>query len=215
MTRVTVKGAEQLAAQLEDVRKKAAKAIRAELVKRAAGGGPPVDESEDTLHLRMANHLHQLLPGANPRMIAKATKAVPKTDRTPRVPARPAVYEPAHPWAMWWHTPNQGKRSVVTGNQFVRMGMRKGFADFGLAFSLDVERPAGTQMPTPTIAQLCVLEAKARDGRLTSEQERFRDDCQRLGVWWAEVRSVKDVDAFLRAQLAPWGRELPTVRIWE
>lgn len=216
MTRVTVKGAAALADAMEDMRKRTAKAIRAELVKRAAGGYEPAPkQSEDALHLKVAGHLHQLLPGGNPRMIQKATKAVAKTARTPRIPARAAVYEPAHPWAMWWHTPNQGHRSVITGNQFVRMGMRKGFADLGFAFALDVETPADTQMPTPTIAQLCVIELKVGDNGLTAEQQRFRDDCRRLGIWWCEARSVTEVDAFLRAQLRPWGRELPKARIWE
>lgn len=211
--RVKIEGAGALAAAMADARKKA---MRQELARRADGGpAPKVRESEDALHLRMAHHLHQLFPGGNPRLVQPARKAQAKTQWTPRVPAKPAVYEPAHPWAMWWHTPNQGLRTAVTGRQFVNMGMRKGFADIGLAFRLDVEGIAATQMPCPFVGQLAVIEAKAEDGRLSPEQARFRDDCERLGIWWTEARSVRDVDAFLRAQLAPWGHTLPNVRIHE
>jgi hypothetical protein len=216
VTRITVTGADKLAAALEKSRKDVAKALRRELSRRAEfGGGPPPDESEDSLHLRMANHLHALFPGANPRIVQKAAKAIPANTLRAKIPARPAIYEPPHPWATWWHTPNQGNRSAYEGDKFRRMGMRKGFSDFGLGFTLDLERFAGTQMPTATVVQLVAVEVKAGEGRLKPEQERFRDDCRRLGVPWAECRSVRELDTFLRDTLRPWGRELPSVRIWE
>lgn len=213
----TMAEAEQRIGATAKARKAAAAALRKELTKRAAGGlEPKARESEDGLHMRQVHHLHQLLPGANPRQVQKAAKAVRVGGRIV-ARAQPAAYEPAHPWAMWWHTPNQGQRSLVTGDQFRRMGMRKGFADFGFAFRLDACRLNGPQhaLEATTFAQLAVIEVKTPDGVFSSEQERFRADCERLGIWWAEARSVTDVDTTLRGWLDPWGLSLPRVRIME
>jgi hypothetical protein len=202
-------------------RQQAAAAIRAHVVARAAG---PQDmrEPEDALHMRMAFHLHCLLPGANPRTVIKATT------RKTHGRASPAILEPAHAWAMWWHTPNQGDRTRAGNAKFSRMGMRTGFADFAFAFSLPVW-PAGNHHGNMTpikLAQLAVIEAKTpavpaspgrpaqRGGVLSPEQERFRDDCQALGVWWGQARSVRELDALLRDWLAPWAA-LPVVPILE
>lgn len=164
----------------------------------------PASPTETNLHLRTANHLHAVLPGANPRCIVKPG------------PGRPGVWEPRHPWAFWWHTPNEGKRSLAAGGLAKGMGLRTGFADFGFGFRLPgLTRwvPAigkgegrGGRVELP-VTQMAVIELK-REGVKTSVlspyQVQFRDDCQAVGIWWAECRTVREVDETIRGWLEPY-----------
>lgn len=160
--------------------------------------------SETNLHLRTANHLHAVLPGANPRCIVKPA------------PGRKGVWEPRHEWAFWWHTPNEGKRSLTAGQIAKGMGLRTGFADFGFGFripgatrwvpALGKGEGRGRHEPLPVV-QMAVIELKRADGGsgLSAYQQQFRDDCEAVGIWWAECRSVQEVDATLRGWLEPYG----------
>lgn len=85
----------------------------------------------------------------------------------------------------WWHTPNEGKRSVFMGARLKKMGLRKGAPDFfilknGVLYGLEVK--ATKKKPTP--AQFEFRDLMVADG----------------GKWdWAD-----DVDRALEI-LRAWG----------
>lgn len=170
--------------------------------------------TETAGHLKMAQHLHAILPGACPRVVMRAQKSRPAMHGLPRIPAVKATYEPAHPWAMWWHVPNEGKRTVQGGAKLVAMGLRSGVPDFALLFRLEAKVwvPAqgkgegrGSFLPV-VFSQAAFIEAKREfGGTLTDEQKRFRADCEAVGAWWAECRTVEELDAILRGWLEPFG----------
>lgn len=164
-------------------------------------------------HLHMAAYLHSAFPGGNPRPILKAKGVATK-------------WEPAHPWLQWWHTPNGGSRSGVReGAQLKRMGTRSGVADFALLVRLPGTRwePAmgkgegrGRHVPV-VFGQSAFVEVKregvsASASKLNPAQERFRDDVQAAGAWWAECRTVDELDAALHQWLDPWGLTWPRPR---
>jgi len=180
--------------------------------------------TEDAVALQTANMLHQVLPGANPRTVVAARKAVKSLYGRPAIPATRAIYEPAHPWALWWHTPNEGKRSHATAGLLRGQGMRPGLPDLAFTFKLEglkrweqaviLGESRGRHVPV-VIAQAAFIELKRDNGsasRLSPEQERFRDDCQAAGAWWAECRSAGDVYTTLAGWLLPFGRTLPPFR---
>lgn len=93
------------------------------------------------------------------------------------------------------------------------MGMRAGVADIALLVRLS---PADTHLPM-AVAQPGFVEVKregvsASASKLTPAQERFRDDVQAVGAWWAECRTVDDLDAALHQWLDPWGLTWPRPR---
>lgn len=173
---------------------------------------------EDVGHLRMAAYLHSAFPGGNPRVILRDGKG------------NATRWEDPHPWFQWWHTPNQGQRSVQQGAKFVRMGMRAGVPDFALLVRLpvvlhpDSPRVQEGQLVrvTPpghlTLAQAGFIEAKreagptSRAGSLSPGQVQFRDSVVPLGAWWAECQTVDDLDAALHLWLDPWGLTWPRPR---
>lgn len=91
----------------------------------------------------------------------------------------------------FFHVPNQGKRSVVTGGLFKGMGMLPGMTDLVLA--------AATDHPTAGhIGAVGFLELKAGKGKLRPDQEAFRDLCHALRIPWGEARTLEEVEAFAR-----------------
>jgi hypothetical protein len=180
--------------------------------------GKVATPTESVGQLRVAGYLHAVLPGANPRWVIRPRKAVRASLNRVAMPATKGRREPSHPWAMWWHTPNEGKRSLAGGQQLVNMGLRSGVGDLAFVFQLTVKRwcPAqgkgegrGNHVPAK-VAQAAYIEMKREGGgKLSDDQLAFRDHCAQVGAWWAECRTVAEVDAQLRAWLEPWGVILP------
>lgn len=185
-------------------------------LKMAPGARPLPVMTEDQLATKTARHLHGMFPGANPRTVVKARKAMGGR------PATRATYEPTHPWASWWHTPNEGKRSLGGGQAAVNMGLRAGVYDLAFLFDLGeakVWRPAlgkgegRGRHETVRLVQPAFIELKRPDGGegRSDAQILFGGHAEALGVWTAECWSVEEVDATLRHWLAPWGRIPRTV----
>lgn len=157
------------------------------------GAGKPLILSEDQVAIKTARHLHAILPGANPRRVIAAR------------PGRPATYEAPHPWAMWWHTPNEGRRSLSGGKQAVDMGLRAGVYDLAFLFRIPIHgAPLGRAC---AFTQAAFIELKRPDGGVgrSPDQERFGNEATALGAWTAECWSVEEVDATLRHWLKPYG----------
>lgn len=93
----------------------------------------------------------------------------------------------------WWHTPNGEHRDPRTAAKLKAFGTRPGVPD--LLFL----------MPT---GKLAMIELKAGAGRLTDHQKTFRDQAMELGAWWAECRSIDEVQAQLIAWLSPFNIKL-------
>jgi len=68
---------------------------------------------------------------------------------------------------VWWHTPNGGKRDVITGAQLKLMGVRAGVPDIILI------SPHGS---------VRLLELKRPGETLSDAQEEFRIHCIRHGI---------------------------------
>lgn len=103
----------------------------------------------------------------------------------------------AYPDLLFFHVPNGGVRSKVEGAIFKAMGTMAGAPD--LMFVL----------PTGVAA---FLELKAGKGKLTATQEAFRDRCQSAGAFWAEARSLEEIEEQLHRWLQPLGW-VPKARI--
>lgn len=86
---------------------------------------------------------------------------------------------------VWWHTPNDAKRSPGTAKRLQTMGMRKGVHD--LCF---VHR-----------GNFYSMEIKSSRGRPTVEQMKFASDVNAAG---GHAMIVHDIDRALRA-LQCWG----------
>lgn len=55
--------------------------------------------------------------------------------------------------AVWWHTPNEGRRDAKTGAKLKRLGMRAGFPDIcicyrGHLYTIELKAPGGRLMDT-------------------------------------------------------------------
>lgn len=92
----------------------------------------------------------------------------------------------------WFHVPNQGKRSPAVGQLFKGMGMLPGLSDLVLVAAVTLSN--GTRA-----ALVGFLELKAGNGKLSSDQEDFRDLCLALGVPWGEARTLAEVEDFARS----------------
>lgn len=171
----------------------------------------PAPLLETGVHLQVAAYLHAAFPGGNPRCIVKAQPARKAYGGLPALPAKPALYEPPHPWARWWHTPNQGRRSEREGAQFVAMGMRAGVSDLGFMFRLPLDG-RGLFFCQPGWLELKRENGK---GRLSDEQKRWRDDCESVGAWWGQAKTVGEAHEWLTEKLEGFGlAPSPTLLKW-
>ena len=87
---------------------------------------------------------------------------------------------------LWWHVPNGGHRSKAAAARLKLMGVRPGVPD--LAFIL----PGG---------RAGFIELKAGRGTLSDDQKAFRINALTQGAFWAEARSISEVERILRG----WG----------
>lgn len=171
---------------------------------------PTAAPLEKAGHLRMAAYLHAAFPGGNPRVLLRDRKG------------NATRWEPPHPWLQWWHTPNQGRRSQREGAEYRAMGMRAGVPDLSLVIRLPglkawtptQESGAGRGRHMPVdVAQAAFVEVKREGGgSLSPGQAQFRDAVVPMGAWWAEVRTVDELDAQLHAWLDPYGLTWPRPR---
>lgn len=93
-----------------------------------------------------------------------------------------AFLEMAAPNLVWFHCPNGGGRSKAEAGILKSMGVKAGVADFAFV------------LPTGKAA---FLELKAKGGRLSPAQGEFRDQVVAAGAWWAEARTLEDVQTVL------------------
>ena len=91
----------------------------------------------------------------------------------------------AAPNAVYWHTPNGGRRDAIDGANFKRLGVRPGVSDI-LVFHK---------------RELFALELKRDGGRATESQLRFLDDIRREGGYGVIAEGLDEALASLRA----WG----------
>lgn len=75
-----------------------------------------------------------------------------------------------------------------------KRGVLKGIPDIWIAWSSD---------PTTRLFVNAWMECKALDGRLTKEQEVWRDMILAQGGYWCAPRTIEDVDQFLRSTPIP------------
>ena len=99
----------------------------------------------------------------------------------------------AAPGLLYFHVPNGGARSKVEGAIFKTMGVKAGVAD--LIFML----PTG---------KFGAMELKAGRGRLSPAQEDFREKMLKGSRYWAEVRTLEEVEETLHKWLTPLGWKL-------
>lgn len=86
----------------------------------------------------------------------------------------------------WSHWPAGEARSEVTGARLKRMGVKRGWPDFILNL------PGG---------RVGYIELKTPSGRLSPEQQAFRDAVAINGARWSLCRSLDDVKATLSTWL--------------
>lgn len=91
----------------------------------------------------------------------------------------------AVPGLVWWHTPNDGKRSPGTAKRLQQMGMRKGVSDLCLLYR----------------GNFYAIEFKSLNGRPTVEQMQFTSDVNAAG---GHATICHDLDRALRC-LECWG----------
>ena len=87
---------------------------------------------------------------------------------------------------IWYHVPNQGRRSIGYAMKMRRMGLRPGIAD--LCFVCPDGRPA-------------FMELKHGAGAVRPDQMTFARKCVRLGIRHEFVRSIDQAMTVLR----DWG----------
>lgn len=98
----------------------------------------------------------------------------------------------ALPDLVWFAIPNGGYRTKAEAGIMKATGTRKGVPD--LAFIL----------PTGSVG---FIELKAAKGRLSPDQIAFRDSLP-PGAFWAEARSIIEVQDILERWLTPFGWNL-------
>ncbi len=103
---------------------------------------------------------------------------------------RRAVIAPA----MFWFCPNGGNLSQAQRGAFKAMGLTAGVADLHFIW------PGGYG----------VIELKAGRGKLSTEQEGFRDAVLANGHRWAEARTLDEVVS----RLKEWGFPLRSIHVF-
>lgn len=96
----------------------------------------------------------------------------------------------AYPGLLWSHFPAGERRDAKTGAKLKAMGLKAGWPDFVFV------------MPNGIAA---FLELKATSGRFTPAQKAFRDQAVSHGAWWAEARSLAEVEDILHRWVNPLG----------
>ena len=85
----------------------------------------------------------------------------------------------AHAWRfMFFHVPNEGKRSVVTGALLKRKGMKPGCPD------IHIDREGG---------QTFKIELKVGTNKQSKPQVEYERECKRLGIGYHLCYSVNEV----------------------
>lgn len=90
------------------------------------------------------------------------------------------------PSVIWHHSVNEGKRGRAAAGIAKAMGQRPGWPDFVFIWS--------DGAPLPLVA---FVELKTESGRLSGNQEGFRDDAKVIGADWALCRSFEEFRAAL------------------
>jgi hypothetical protein len=93
------------------------------------------------------------------------------------------------PGVLWWHTPNEGKRSRAESYRQHLLGLRPGVSDF--CFIFDCGRSTNPYL----------LELKNHDNPLTEAQREFLRHARNAGASVAMVRSIEEA----AKQILAWG----------
>ncbi len=91
------------------------------------------------------------------------------------------------PPCVWFHVPNEGKRTPAEAARLARMGLRPGVADFVF---LAGAAHGGSW----------VMELKTATGKLSREQQQQRMHCRRLCVPYVVCETLDEVELVLEAR---------------
>jgi hypothetical protein len=95
--------------------------------------------------------------------------------------------------SVWHHSPNEGRRHVAFKQRLSTAGTRWGWPDLEIFVP-----PAGFHVAAHWAPLF--LEVKAKKGRTTENQRETQNQLQACACKVAEVRSIREVEAFL----GPW-----------
>jgi hypothetical protein len=97
----------------------------------------------------------------------------------------------AYPGLLWFHSPNSsGNRGARLGGILKSMGVLAGVPDISIV------------LPNGTAA---FIELKAGKGSLSPAQKEFRERAQSHGAFWAQARSIQEIEDQLQKWLQPFG----------
>lgn len=116
--------------------------------------------------------------------------------------------EHASPDVLWWHTPNEAKRSKAGWAVQQAMGFLDGNADLTII--------RGRVAPPTAYCFVLFIEFKARKSKQTTAQIEFASRARRLGIPYYVIRSLVGFEIICRAYrvagLAQPGEQLPRKR---
>ena len=92
--------------------------------------------------------------------------------------------------SLWHHSPNEGKRHVAFKQKLRNMGTQWGWPDIEVFVP-----PSGFHKPEDWSPLF--LEVKVAKGRATKNQRDIQQRLQRCACRYAEVRSIRETEAFL------------------
>ena len=92
--------------------------------------------------------------------------------------------------SLWHHSPNEGKRHVAFKQKLRNMGTQWGWPDIEVFVP-----PSGFHKPEDWSPLF--LEVKVAKGRATKNQRDIQQRLQRCACRVAEVRSIRETEAFL------------------
>ena len=81
---------------------------------------------------------------------------------------------------IWFHVPNEGQRTRVSGHIIKRMGLKPGVADFCII------------QPDEPHPRVWFLELKTETGRQTPAQKAFQEECEAAGVEYVLARGLDE-----------------------